>query len=205
MRIATRRGLVARWASSALAAELLSACPRRAGGRGLASVATSLSHAAIAAGTVTARFTAWLPLGATRPPFAGGSVAALRRRVAVIARIPPQWPLASRVDSRLGGLETFDRPLNGDRHLHEPFDLAEQISFVPRTERNRGSCRARAGGAANAVHVGFGSVRQVEIHNVRHIADIEAPRRNVGRHQHWRIAPLNCSSVRVRAPWLLLP
>ena len=50
--------------------------------------------------------------------------------------------------------------------------------------------RAGAAGAADAVHVVLGHVRQLEVDDVRQLVDVDAARGDVGRDQHLQVALL---------------
>ena len=60
----------------------------------------------------------------------------------------------------------------------------------PLTKRDRLAFQARAAGAADAVHVILGDVRQVVVDDVRQRLDVEAARGDVGRDQHADLARL---------------
>ena len=48
--------------------------------------------------------------------------------------------------------------------------------------------RAAAAGTADAVHIVFGELGQVEVDHMRDAADVDAARRHIGRHQHAHVA-----------------
>jgi hypothetical protein len=68
--------------------------------------------------------------------------------------------------------------------LDQPLDRPEKIALLGRDEGDRPALIAGAPGAAHAVHVVLGHVRELEIHHVGELVDIEPSRRDVRRHQH---------------------
>ncbi|CAG4908924.1 unnamed protein product [Acidocella sp. C78] len=64
------------------------------------------------------------------------------------------------------------------------FDIAQIGQFGRLDQRDRHPLGAGAGGAADAVDVGFRHVRQLEIHHMRDIVDIDAARGDIGRDEH---------------------
>ena len=74
----------------------------------------------------------------------------------------------------------------GHRHLHARhlLDVAQVFPLLAVAERDRDPGRARPGGAADAVDVGFGDVRQIVVDDVRDAVDVDAARRDVGRDEH---------------------
>src|SRR4029077_11057981 len=62
----------------------------------------------------------------------------------------------------------------------EPLDVAEQGAVFARDERHRLPRFPRAAGAADAVDVVFGDVRQIVVHHVRQGLDVDAARGDVG-------------------------
>src|SRR5687767_679949 len=77
-----------------------------------------------------------------------------------------------------------------DRPLDELLDLPEQPDLVVVDERDRGTHTARTAGAADAVHVILGHVRQFEIDDVRQLLDVEAARGDVSCDEHGDAAVL---------------
>lgn len=68
--------------------------------------------------------------------------------------------------------------------LTDLLDALEELHVVLRDESNGfarapGACRA-----AHSVNVVFGMLRHVEIHNHIHMGNIQAARRDIGRHQN---------------------
>jgi O-antigen ligase len=51
----------------------------------------------------------------------------------------------------------------GDGHADDFFDIAQVFELVFRTERNGTAFGSSTGGAADAMHVGFGLVREIEV------------------------------------------
>jgi hypothetical protein len=81
----------------------------------------------------------------------------------------------------------FDR--RGSRHRRDgspdqPFDRTQVLHFVAIAERNGRAFRARAGGAADAMHVRFRFVRQIVINDVRDAVDVDPAACDVGCDQH---------------------
>ena len=74
--------------------------------------------------------------------------------------------------------------------LDEPLDVAQEAVFVHAHQRDRLAGRARAAGAADAVHVVLGHVGQLEIDHVRQLVDVDAACGDVGGHQHREVAGL---------------
>ena len=72
-------------------------------------------------------------------------------------------------------------------------------------ERDRDAGRAGAGGAADAVDVGLGHVRQIEVDDVRDAVDVDAARRDVGRDQHAACAGLEAGERPLARVCVLLP
>src|SRR5262249_3307829 len=71
-----------------------------------------------------------------------------------------------------------------------PLDVAEQRPVFARHQRHGLAGLARPAGAADAVHVVLGDVRQVVVHHVRQRLDVDAARRDVGRDQHLQLEGL---------------
>ena len=77
-----------------------------------------------------------------------------------------------------------------DRSAQQLLDCAKQLHFLGIHEgygRSRAACTP---GATNTMHVIFGHVRQLEIHDVRQVLNVESPRGYVGRDQYWYVATL---------------
>ena len=73
------------------------------------------------------------------------------------------------------------------------------------TRESASPVAAARAGTADMVNVIFRHVRQLVVHHVRQLFNVEATGSDVGRHQRTRISPdLKSASARVRA-WLLLP
>src|SRR5690242_1645681 len=85
------------------------------------------------------------------------------------------------------GLEAGNRPAF---HLavHQLLDRRHERPILGAHQRHRFAFRARAAGAADAVHVVLGDMRQVEVDDVRQRLDVEAARGDVGRDQHAHLA-----------------
>src|SRR5271166_757090 len=70
----------------------------------------------------------------------------------------------------------------------QALDRAQEIALLVVAERDRAARGARARGAADAVDVGLGDLRQFEIDDVRHVVDVDAARGDVGCDQDPRVA-----------------
>ena len=66
----------------------------------------------------------------------------------------------------------------------QPFDIAQQATFLAVTKSNRGAVLARARRPANTVDIGFGHIGQIEIEHMGHIIDINTACGNIGRNQN---------------------
>ena len=71
----------------------------------------------------------------------------------------------------------------GNRHPDQLLDVAQERQLVVRAERDRDAVGAGARGAADAVHVAFRDVRQVEVDDVADAVDVDAAGGDVGRDQ----------------------
>jgi hypothetical protein len=74
--------------------------------------------------------------------------------------------------------------------FNEPFDRVQVGPLFGIAKRNRMPARARACGAADAVHVRLGLMRQVVVEHVRDVIDIDAARRDITGNQNRRLARL---------------
>src|SRR6185312_15062717 len=90
---------------------------------------------------------------------------------------------------RTPGFEALD-VADLDLAVDEPLDRAEQRAILGADERERLARGARPARAADAVDVILGDVRQVEVHDVREVLDVEAARRDVGGDEHLHLALL---------------
>ena len=95
---------------------------------------------------------------------------------------PAASALVGRVDA--GHLEAPDRLAD------QPLDRRHRLAFVGGRQREGAPALAGAAGAADAVDIVVGVVRHVEIDHDRHVGDVEAARRHVGRHQEVDLAGL---------------
>ena len=93
----------------------------------------------------------------------------------------------------------------GDRHPDQLLDIAQERQLVVRAQRDRDAIGAGARGAADAVHVAFRHVRQVEVDDVGDAVDVDAAGGDVGRDQ--RLDPPLRKSFSARSRWFcdLLP
>ena len=77
-----------------------------------------------------------------------------------------------------------------DLAAQDPLDRPQAVALVARHQRQRVALAAGAAGAADAVHVVLGHVRQLVVDDVRQLADVEAACRDVGRDQHLHLVVL---------------
>ena len=70
-----------------------------------------------------------------------------------------------------------------DRLPDQLLDRPQIGHLIGADQRDRGAGRAGARGAADAVHIGLGLVGQIEVDDVADAVDVDAARRDVGRHQ----------------------
>src|SRR5512138_204781 len=140
-----------------------------------------------------------------------GALPAAPRRIAVAGlRRPLPQPLPARLALARGAaaLRRTRRTLVGhqvglgrrdeagfdldahDRALDQLLDVAQVAHLLVVDQRQRRTRGAGAPGAADAVDVVLGDVRQLEVDHLRQLVDIDAARRDVGRHQHAHAAVL---------------
>src|SRR3954469_24730626 len=83
--------------------------------------------------------------------------------------------------------------LSGQCNADQFFDVA-QIShlFAARDQRDRDALRAGARGPANAMHVGFGHVRKIEVDHMADTIDVDAAGCDVGGDQRADLAGPEC-------------
>src|SRR5688500_16431327 len=74
--------------------------------------------------------------------------------------------------------------------LQHPLDILEEFHLLGADQRDRFAGKAGAAGAANAVDVILGRVRQFVIDDERQLLDVEAARRDVGRDEYRNLALL---------------
>src|SRR5436309_11285089 len=84
---------------------------------------------------------------------------------------------------RAAGLEALD-DASFDLAIDESLDRRHERTVLVAHERHGLALDTCAAGAADAVYIILGDVRQVVIHDVRQRLDIETARRDVGRDQH---------------------
>src|SRR5262245_44348429 len=75
-----------------------------------------------------------------------------------------------------------------DRNPNQLLDIAQQRALLAVTERDRDPIGAGARGAADAVHVAFGHVREVVIHDMADAIDVETAGGDVGGYQRAQAA-----------------
>src|SRR6516162_6989156 len=73
---------------------------------------------------------------------------------------------------------------DGDALVGQPLDALELAALAAVAERDGDARGAGARGAADAMDVALGVDRQLEVDDVRHPADVDAARSEVGRDQH---------------------
>src|SRR5262249_23300747 len=98
-----------------------------------------------------------------------------RASLARVARAVPLGPLAPL------GLLVRSRTRPVQLLLREALDVAQELAFLARAQGDRHAGRARARGAADAVHVGLGHVRDLVVDDVRDVVDVDPARGDVGR------------------------
>ncbi|EXI80776.1 MAG: hypothetical protein AW10_01683 [Candidatus Accumulibacter appositus] len=84
---------------------------------------------------------------------------------------------------RRAGLEAFD-DLFLDTPGEQLFDCRQQRPLFGTNQRQRFAGTAGTASAADAMHVVFGNVRQLEVHHVRQLFDVQAAGGDVGGHQY---------------------
>ena len=72
--------------------------------------------------------------------------------------------------------------------LRERLDVAHHAALARRGDGDRRALAARTTRAADAMHVGLGCRRHVEVHDVAQVIDVDAARGHVGGHQHAQLA-----------------
>jgi hypothetical protein len=100
-----------------------------------------------------------------------------------------------RLQARLHHLE-LRRRQERHRGLHGALDVAQQPRLVLRHQRHGAPGCTGARGAADAVHVVLGHVRQLVVDDLRQLLDVETSRGDLGGHQRRELAVLE---VRQRA------
>src|SRR3954467_12527527 len=75
-------------------------------------------------------------------------------------------------------------------HPNDPLDVAEQPALFAVTEAECDAGCAGTGRAADAVHVSLGLHRELVVHDVADVIDVDAAGRDVGCHQHLHVAVL---------------
>jgi len=70
----------------------------------------------------------------------------------------------------------------------QALDRPQEIALFMVAERNRLSCFARSRGAADAMNIGLGDLRQFKINNMADAVDVNAARRDVGRNERARLS-----------------
>ncbi len=93
------------------------------------------------------------------------------------------------IRTRLGGGSRVVAPVRRrDRHADQLLDVAQIGPLLAVAERDRHALRAGARSAADAVHVALRNVRKVVVDDMADAIDIDAARRDVGRHQRAHLA-----------------
>ena len=83
--------------------------------------------------------------------------------------------------------------LGGDRPPGQALDVAEQVALFRVAERYGDARGASACRAPDAVNIALRHIRQLEVHDVRDLVDIDAARGDIGCDQH---AYLRCPKGR---------
>ena len=117
-------------------------------------------------------------VAATPPPFGPGM------------RQGPRWAASGRRRPTLSRKRSVVRRRNG--HADQLLDVAQACRLFAVAQRNRDACCPGPRGAADAMHVGFRHVRQIEIHDVADAVDVDAARSNVGGDQRKHLALAKC-------------
>ena len=107
-------------------------------------------------------------------------------------------PHAAPARARLHGCRALHRHADAraverqhvDLAAEHALDGAQAVLLVGRHQRQRLPGGAGAAGAADAVHVVLGHVRQFVVHDLRQLVDVEAARGDVGRDQHLHLVVL---------------
>src|SRR5262249_42222708 len=99
---------------------------------------------------------------------------ARRRRGLRLARCALAAGLATRLPLVVASGGDVTRRLHVDLLLQEALDLDEVLLLLVRDQRDGLARGARAAGAADAVDVVLGHVRQLVVHHERQIVDVEA-------------------------------
>lgn len=83
-------------------------------------------------------------------------------------------------------LETWQlHPRN--RTLQQAFDISQLFSLVSTDEGDRPTSGTGAASTTDAVHVVFRHLRQIIVHHLRQLIDIDTPRRDVCGHQNLQL------------------
>src|SRR5262249_22608248 len=77
-------------------------------------------------------------------------------------------------------------------HADELLDVAKVGRLFGVAQRDRDARRSRPRGAADAMHIGFRHVRQIEIHDVADAVDIDTARGNVGGDERQHLPLSKC-------------
>ena len=68
--------------------------------------------------------------------------------------------------------------------LNEFFDVMQEFVFLRGAEGNSLAVSSGASGAANAVNVGFGFIREVEVYDEGDVFDIDPTCGHIGSHEN---------------------
>ena len=77
-----------------------------------------------------------------------------------------------------------------NRLFGEALDVLHEAFFVQAHQVDGSTIRTGAAGAANAVHIVFADVRDLVVHHMRQVIDVDAACGNVGGHQGADVAAL---------------
>src|SRR5690606_37104351 len=134
-----------------------------------------LSHARITRTAMRIRATAVLPLAGRR-----SAVSALTVAPSSVLPLRPASAGGPHLRSCFKG-RVAPAVLGFDLLPRQPLDVAQIGALLTVAERDRDAFCTRTRGAPDPVNVAFRNVRQLVVHDVRHLVDIDAARRDVCR------------------------
>ncbi len=100
--------------------------------------------------------------------------------------------LNAALDNRLRHVVCRHMFRHGNRDADELLDVAQKSFLFTVAERDRNAVGSRARGAADAMHISFGDVRHVVVHDVADAVDIYATRGNIRRNKRAHAAFAKC-------------
>jgi hypothetical protein len=110
----------------------------------------------------------------------------------ILTLVLPLWALTTLfvVGTRRRCRGRARRRRNDGRHWQmsnpssqQSLDIFEQAVLVLCHQRNRGSTRTCTTRATDAMHVVFGNIGQLVVHDMRQLFDVQTARSNLGRHE----------------------